>query len=254
MKCVNVIARRLAIGVLVTVISLGSNISTTQATPLAQQDLATITSPTDGQTLNGVVNVTGSADHPDFNRYELAYGPDPNPNDAWQVFATGTQRVSSGTLGAWNTGIIADGTYMLRLRVVRQDSNYSEAVVRGLQVSNSQPAGTPTSIPPAPTFPAEEPTFAAEQGAAPVPTIVIEQPPTSEPITATASSSAANINQPRRTSGPSTSSSLNAGNVASNCLGGAVLAAGVFAVIGAMQFGRYSYKQFLRFRRRRASH
>jgi hypothetical protein len=221
--------------------------------PLAQPDIATITSPTSGQELTGVVNITGSADHPDFSRYELAYGPDPNPNDAWQVFATNTQRIANGTLGAWNTGIIADGIYMVRLRVVRKDSNYSEAIVRGLKVSNSQPLGTPTSIPPAPTFPAEQPTFAVEQGAAPIPTIVIEQPPTNEPLTAaSASSSTVGLNPPGR-SGSSSSpaaSSFNGGVVASNCLGGAVLAVGAFVVIGSIQFGRYGYKQYLRYRRK----
>src|SRR5512136_3169578 len=145
------------------------------------QAIAQITSPTDGQTLTGLVTITGSADHPDFARWELAYGPDPNPNDAWQPFADGKQSVHDGTIGTWNTGVVADGGYMLRLRVVRKDSNYDEAFVRGLLVSNSAPVGTPTSIPPAATFPAEQPTFTAAEAAQPAAPIKVEQPPTSVP-------------------------------------------------------------------------
>ncbi len=120
-----------------------------QAAPQSQgQAIAQIASPAEGQTLTGLVAVSGSADHPEFARWELAYGPDPNPNDAWQPFATGDQPILNGTIGTWNTGVIADGRYALRLRVIRADSNYDEAFVRGLQVSNSAPVGTPTSIPP----------------------------------------------------------------------------------------------------------
>ena len=96
-------------------------------------DIAQITAPTEGQALAGLVTISGSANHPEFARYELAYGPDPNPNDAWQPFAEGNQPVDNGTLGTWNTSVIADGQYALRLRVIRKDSNYSEGFVRGLQ-------------------------------------------------------------------------------------------------------------------------
>jgi hypothetical protein len=151
---------------LITLISLGL-LRPAQAAPQRQgQTIAQITSPAEGQTLTGLVAVSGSADHPEFARWELAYGPDPNPNDAWQPFASGDQPILNGTIGTWNTGVIADGQYALRLRVIRNDSNYDEAFVRGLQVSNSAPVGTPTSIPPAATFPAEQPSFTAAGRAA----------------------------------------------------------------------------------------
>jgi hypothetical protein len=253
-----VTARRTMSAALVTAIVFTWVTSSAWAAPLLQQDIAAITSPTEGQSLTGVVTITGSANHPEFDRIELAYGPDPNPNDAWQVFVTSKQPVENGTLGAWNTGIIADGTYMLRLRAVRKDSNYSEAVVRGLKVSNTGPVGTPTSIPPAPTFPAEQPTFSVEQTAIPIPTIMVEQPPTSEPITTSNTIDPASNNAtPRRSSGSSSSSSsssISGSLIGSTCLSGMVLAFGVFAVVGALQFGRYSYKQYRRYKRKMSSH
>ena len=210
------------------------------------QDIAQITSPTDGQALAGLVTITGSADHPDFARWELAYGPDPNPADAWQPFTEGNQPVHDGTIGTWNTGVVADGGYMLRLRVIRQDSNYSEAFVRGLQVSNSAPIGTPTSIPPAATFPAEQPTFTAAEAAQPIATIMVEQPPTTVPEARPVQTAQSQSNAASRRNTSSAASSVNLGQFGSACLNGAVLVAGLFVILGVIQAGRWSVKQVRR--------
>ncbi len=209
------------------------------------QAIAQITSPTEGQALAGLVTVTGSADHPDFQRWELAYGPDPNPNDAWQPFAEGRQPVLNGTIGTWNTGVIADGQYMLRLRVVRKDSNYDEAFVRGLKVSNSAPIGTPTSIPPAATFPAEQATFAAAGSALPTAAIMVEQPPTTVPEAPVAQNSQPKSNSTtRRTTSPA--ASLDTSLFGNACLNGAIMAVAIFMLVGVMQVGRWSVKQIRR--------
>jgi hypothetical protein len=214
------------------------------------QDLAQITSPTEGQAVSGLVTISGSADHPDFARWELAYGPDPNPADAWQPFADGAQPVLNGTIGTWNTGVIADGGYMLRLRVIRNDSNYSEAFVRGLQVSNSAPIGTPTSIPPAATFPAEQPTFTAAEAAQPIATIMVEQPPTSVPVARPVQTNQPQTNAAARRN-TATSSSFDARQFGSACLNGAILVLGLFAVLGVIQAGRWSVKRIRRSQKRR---
>jgi hypothetical protein len=216
------------------------------------QDIAQITSPTDGQTIAGLVTITGSADHPEFARWELAYGPDPNPNDAWQPFTEGNQPVLNGSIGTWNTGVVADGGYMLRLRVIRKDSNYSEAFIRGLQVSNSAPIGTPTSIPPAATFPAEQPTFTAVEAAQPIATIMVEQPPTSAP-----EARPVQTNQPqtssaaRRNTTTAAGNSINLSQFGTACLNGVALVAGLFVLLGVIQAGRWGVKQVRRSQKRR---
>jgi hypothetical protein len=231
-------------------------IATTVWPAAAQEVAATITAPTDGQELVGVVQITGSAQHPDFDRYEIAYGPDPNPNDAWQPFSSNSQPVINDVLGAWDTTRVADGTYMLRLRVVRKDSNYDEFFVRGLRVVNVQSQNTPTPVAPEPTFPPEA-TFSSDSPpsdagalAAPIPTVLVEQPPTSQPAAANTSGTPASPAQRSRSSSSSTSL-INTDLVTSTCLSGAALALGVFALVGVIQIVRYSYKQFLRARRRR---
>ena len=222
-----------------------------QAAPLPQgADIAQITAPTEGQALAGLVTISGSANHPEFARYELAYGPDPNPGDAWQPFAEGNQAVENGTLGTWNTSVIADGQYALRLRVIRADSNYSEGFVRGLQVSNSGPVGTPTSIPPAPTFPAEAATLPAEEAVQPISTVMVEQPPTSIPE---APASANSTPRPTAASNrnASVAAGINLGLFGSACISGIALTVGLFVIVGVVQVGRWGVKQVRRQRRRK---
>ncbi len=236
--------------IVIALMSLSLFHSALAAPHLQGQAIAQITSPTEGQTLNGLATITGSADHPEFSRWELAYGPDPNPNDAWQPFASGNQPIHDGTIGTWNTGVIADGGYMLRLRVVRKDSNYDEAFVRGLKVSNTAPAGTPTSIPPAATFPAEQPTFTAAEAAQPIATIKVEQPPTSVPEARAVQTSQPQTNTTaRRSAAPATSFDVR--QFGSACLNGALIAAGLFVVLGVILAGRWGTKQLRRSQKRR---
>ena len=229
----------LALIILISLTLLGS----AQAAPLSQgADIAQITAPTEGQALSGLVTITGAANHPEFARYELAYGPDPNPNDAWQPFAEGNKPVDNGTLGTWNTSVIADGQYALRLRVIRKDSNYSEGFVRGLKVSNSGPVGTPTSIPPAPTFPAEQATLPAEEAVQPIATVMVEQPPTSipeAPASANATPRPTTVSNRNAAAVPS----INFGQFGSACVSGMALTLAVFVILGVVQVSRWGVKQ-----------
>ncbi len=213
------------------------------AAPLKQDAQAIITSPTDGQTVSGNVSISGSATHPDFERYEIAYGPDPNPNDAWQVFVNNNQQVTANTLGTWNTSVLVDGTYIIRLRVIRHDSNYNEAFVRGIQVSNQQPIGTPTSIPPAPTF-GPEATLPA------IAPIIIEQPPTNVPIVSSGSTSSTAANNSQRAVSGSGGVSLSS-LMGSACMTGLGWTFAAFVLFGAIVLGRRQSKRFLRTQRKK---
>ena len=212
------------------------------AAPLGQEAQAAITSPTEGQEIVGLVTISGSASHPDFDRYELAYGPEPNPNDAWQPFGGNNQPISHAVLGVWDTTKVADGTYSLRLRVVRHDGNYTEVFVRGLRVRNQQPTGTPTSIPPAPTF-------GPEATLVPVGTVLVEQPPTSVPAVSSSAGSATSGGSASRRS--NSASGFDGSLITSACLSGILWAFGLFGLLGAIQVGRIGYKQYLRRQRKK---
>ncbi|MBI5830322.1 MAG: hypothetical protein HZB20_12480, partial [Chloroflexi bacterium] len=99
-------------------------------------------------TLSGIVSITGSAAHPQFARYEIAFAYDPNPTDTWfEIQPPATTQASEGLLATWDTRHIADGTYMLRLRVYPSDASAPlETIVHGIIVANTpKPTATPTA-------------------------------------------------------------------------------------------------------------
>ncbi len=111
-----------------------------------------ITAPATGTPVNGIVTIEGTATDPSFLRYELAFLAEANTGAGWIAFAEGSQPVTNGVLAIWDTTVgrsvgapvFPDGSYRLRLRVVRQDYNYDEFFVNGITVANSGPTPTPT--------------------------------------------------------------------------------------------------------------
>jgi hypothetical protein len=86
-----------------------------------------ITSPKSGATASGKVEVTGYASDPSFMKWQLDFLPAGNP-DAAIFLGLGTQQgVFTYTL---NSALYPAGDNALRLRVVRQDSNYTEYVTK----------------------------------------------------------------------------------------------------------------------------
>ena len=149
--------------------------------PQEQGPEAVITSPRDRAVVRDKVSIQGTATHPEFWKYEVAYGPEPNPGDQWVLIgAVHEDQLVDNVLETWDTTLLPDGNYSLRLRVVRRDGNYDEYFVRQISVANTQPTDTPT--PPEVTpIPTDTPTPLP-----PTPTIVIELPvlpsPTPRPL------------------------------------------------------------------------
>lgn len=134
--------------------------------------LVQITSPISGQAVTGVVTITGSATHDDFQGYDLAYAPAENPPGTWYPLGEPVSApVTAGRLGLWDTTGIADGDYSLRLRVWLQNGTALVTQVEGLRVRNETPAETST--------PAPSPTTAATPTAAPQATPTPAPAPTS---------------------------------------------------------------------------
>jgi hypothetical protein len=145
----------------------------------AQQDAvsAQITSPKAGEPLFGPVSITGTASHPNMQRYTLEWDSQDTETDRWFPIAGPiAQQVRDGVLGQWNTTTVPDGRYQIRLRVVLRDGTVLSDVVQNLRVQNQQPSPLPTVLPSATPVP---PTLPPTVG--PSPTPIIEQPPTSSP-------------------------------------------------------------------------
>ncbi len=104
-----------------------------------------ISSPADGATVSGIVTIRGTADDPNFLKYQLdvLIG-----GDEQQVVPVTVGRRAvpfDDVLGHLDTRTLPDGAYRLRLRVVRQDANYSEYSI-AFTVNNSS-GPTPTNAP-----------------------------------------------------------------------------------------------------------
>ncbi len=200
--------------------------------PVQAQDqgVAAITAPLEGAVVSGLVPVIGTATHPQFQRYELAFGYDPNPTDTW--FSLGepvTSQIVNDVLGGWDTTGLTDGTYSLRLRVYWSDRDFLETLVRRVRVQNATP--TMTLTPPSP-----------EATGTPAPPPIASTPPTAasgtQPVIALPPAST-----PRPTPGPVglvgsngspvITTRLNAKMVADAFLNGMRLTVVIFALLGA---------------------
>jgi hypothetical protein len=157
-----------------------------------QQGVPSISAPVAGQTLSGQVSVVGTADAPNFASAELAFAYAADPTGTWFPLARLTQPVQEAILAAWDTTQISDGEYSLRLRVYSQDGTFQDFTVTGLQVRNSAPPATSTSVPatsqPVEVVPAstEESPLVVESAPAPTVTPIPVSPsgPTPAPLPA----------------------------------------------------------------------
>jgi hypothetical protein len=195
------------------------------AAPPAQGDLAVITSPQNNAIVRGLVPIQGSATHSQFQFYKVEYAREPVTGDNFVIIgAIHEQQVVDGQLEVWDTTQVPDGSYTLRLRVVKIDGNYNEAFVVQVVVANAQPTETPT--------PAETPIpTITPTPLPPTPTIVIEQP-------ALATGAAAPV-ATRTTPLPTPSSdedafSLDTTPLQTACLYGAGISLGVFLLFGLL--------------------
>jgi hypothetical protein len=107
--------RAIVVGLAILVGALAGPASRAQA---QAPGYAEIVSPQAGDAVEGVVTIVGTADHPAFQRYDLAFSYAENPTQTW--FALGEPveaRVRQGTLGLWDTSRLSPGVFQLRLRV-----------------------------------------------------------------------------------------------------------------------------------------
>lgn len=96
-----------------------------QAAPAAQEARPVIAQPEPDATVRGVVQILGTATHPQFQRYELYYAPFPVRSDQSWVFIgpdAHFQQQPLGMLGTWDSRAVPDGSYALRVRVVKADA------------------------------------------------------------------------------------------------------------------------------------
>ena len=137
--------KRPLVPVLITLLILASAALsiTALAAPVAQEARPVIAQPAQDTPVRGVVQIVGSAVHPQFQRYELYYAPWPVPSDQSWIFIGDAHfnQQPLGLLGTWDSRSVTDGAYALRVRVVKQDGNYLDSDPRRVLVANTRQGG-----------------------------------------------------------------------------------------------------------------
>ena len=116
-----------------------------------------ISAPASGDVLQGLVNVTGTSAADGFFASELSFAYASDPTSTWFLIYSTDQPVTDGLLAAWDTNLVTDGDYTLRLRVTLQDGTILETLVTGLRVRNRTPTETATLAPTFTPGPADTP-------------------------------------------------------------------------------------------------
>lgn len=117
--------------------------------PVLAQDGAeiTITAPQTGKVVQGLVVVTGSVTVLGFSSYELSFAYKDDPTNTWFTIQTSSNPVVEGELGIWDTTVLTDGDYSLRLKVFLLDGSSRETIITDLLVRNYTAMPTATITP-----------------------------------------------------------------------------------------------------------
>ncbi|MFT5525565.1 MAG: RHS repeat-associated protein, partial [Pirellulaceae bacterium] len=99
---------------------------------------AVITSPADAEAVTGMVSITGTAAHDDFAAYQLSYrGVD---ETSFTEFLHSDTPVSNGELGVWDTSLLLNDEYVIRLEVAT-NGGVVNVVERGVGLAGSLKLG-----------------------------------------------------------------------------------------------------------------
>lgn len=170
-----------------------------------------ITSPGPDEVLQGEVTITGTTDVPNFVFAQLDFAYASNPTGAWFTIQTLSQPAADSALATWDTALITDGDYVLRLRVNLADGTFQEMTVP-ITVMNDAPLRTPTTEPPTPT----------PESAVQIPT----------PFLLAASSTPTDVPRPTPTALPPNPASLGQRQIYLSLGRGALVMIGLFALAG----------------------
>jgi hypothetical protein len=104
-----------------------------------------ITSPAAGDAVGGEVTITGTTDILGFASAQVDFAYASDPSGTWFALGTSSQPEIDSPLAVWDTSLITDGDYVLRLRVNLADGTFEETTVQ-IKVQNDAPILTPTPL------------------------------------------------------------------------------------------------------------
>lgn len=104
-----------------------------------------IRSPRKADVLHGQITITGNSDVPEFKLMSLHFAYQEDAPETWFLIFESQEPVREGPLATWDTTLISDGVYRLRMRVILEDDTILEDIVSDLIVGNNLPVPTRTA-------------------------------------------------------------------------------------------------------------
>jgi membrane peptidoglycan carboxypeptidase len=145
-----------------------------------------ITQPRDGDLIEGILPIYGSARMDNLGHYEVQYGIGESPI-GWGLIAEGNTTLEDGLLASWDTRLLQNGLYSLRIVVYDLHGNSAASPAVRVRVLNPTPTSTETpeptatATPTAPSTPTPTKTSTMPSTATPTRTATAENTPTSTP-------------------------------------------------------------------------
>lgn len=114
--------------------------------PQVQGDSIRVTYPGVGDSVQGIVEITGTVSTSSFNYAEVFFAYAAVDNLNWFMIGRMDQPVFSGVIARWDTTTITDGVYQLKLRVHYRDESVEELNINPVIVRNYSILSTNTPI------------------------------------------------------------------------------------------------------------
>jgi beta propeller repeat protein len=103
--------------------------------------------PQSGSDVSGIIDIFGTAWDQNFDTYQLFYGVGTTPTSWTAITSPQTLPVTSGILGQWDTSLVSDGVYTIKLEAydVFLNSNLATVAVNILNISDATLAVSPST-------------------------------------------------------------------------------------------------------------
>jgi hypothetical protein len=107
----------------------------------------TILSPSAGQAVRGSIPIIVDTDLDGFLSAELSFAYQADQTGTWFLLSQSEQPLLGTQMTEWDTTILTDGIYDIRLLVILKNSRQFTSLVRGVRVRNYSPIETDTPTP-----------------------------------------------------------------------------------------------------------
>ncbi|MEN8241655.1 MAG: hypothetical protein ABFS17_07020 [Chloroflexota bacterium] len=139
--------RKIALSLSICLLLLSFISGSAAAALAAQNGEIAIFSPLPGQAVQGLVQIIGSVGLDGLQSYQLSFAFKEDITRTWFLIAQGDTPVSQGRLGEWDTTVLTDSIYDLKLTAVQNNGAVTEVIVESIRVRNYTAVETSTPAP-----------------------------------------------------------------------------------------------------------